>query len=194
MSPIPETQFRAALRARDASTITSGLTLLIGGFLIGSNFHLGTWWLILVAAVGCVMCGLTEVFNRRWNRMIRNTSLNPKTAARAHEEDASSNEMPRQVLRVDPAVVERVEDNHGSHIEPPLDQQWSDAEKLAWHAGVELVDSGLRAVLTLWSDGTWSINAGPISMHNGMTFYDAWNAITMMGIGAGAVAGRRTND
>jgi len=100
----------------------------------------------------------------------------------------------RQVMRVDPAIVDQVKDEHGSHIEPPLDQQWPDADKLAWKAGVELVDSGLRAILTLWSDGTWSINAGSTAIPNGMTYHDAWQALTLMGIGARAVSPRRTHD
>lgn len=44
---------------------------------------------------------------------------------------------------LEPMVVERIAGVRGSHIEPPLDQAWSNLEKLRWQAGVVLVDSGV---------------------------------------------------
>lgn len=41
------------------------------------------------------------------------------------------------------ATVRRVRERNGSHIEPPLDPDWSQLDKLHWHAAVVLVDSGL---------------------------------------------------
>jgi len=43
--------------------------------------------------------------------------------------------------------VRRVKTTHGSHIEPPLNDDWTDLEKLQWHLAVTLHDSGKPADL-----------------------------------------------
>lgn len=40
-------------------------------------------------------------------------------------------------------AVRRVETEHGSHIEPPLDPQWSHGQKLAWRAAIVEMDTDL---------------------------------------------------
>jgi hypothetical protein len=48
------------------------------------------------------------------------------------------------VRRVELPIVARIETGDGSHIEPPLDQSWDEATKLAWHAAAVAADTGLR--------------------------------------------------
>ena len=51
----------------------------------------------------------------------------------------------------EPLDVKRVQTTSGgSHIEPPLQDTWSEIEKLRWHAGVVLVDSGVRVKRREW--------------------------------------------
>lgn len=39
--------------------------------------------------------------------------------------------------------VQRIETENGSHIEPPLDQEWTLFDQLRWQAGVVHADTGL---------------------------------------------------
>lgn len=48
----------------------------------------------------------------------------------------SSHEYPKPHVR-------RIETATGSHIEPPLDDKWSHGQKLAWHAAIVEMDTGL---------------------------------------------------
>ena len=43
-----------------------------------------------------------------------------------------------------PMDVSRVQDASGSHIEPALDQRWSELDQLRWKAGVVAADAGIR--------------------------------------------------
>lgn len=45
-----------------------------------------------------------------------------------------------------PVEVERVFSENGmsSHIEPPLDPEWSDLQKLQWHAAIVEMDTGVK--------------------------------------------------
>jgi len=77
--------------------------------------------------------------------------------------------------------VERVEDETGSHIEPPLDQKSSPLEKLRWHAAVLEADTGALIGIAqnehgfgIGGDG-WGV--GP------MTFDQCWTFINGYALG-----------
>lgn len=40
--------------------------------------------------------------------------------------------------------VSRVTTDHGTHIEPALDQSWTPIKKLCWHAAVVQLDTGIH--------------------------------------------------
>jgi hypothetical protein len=87
----------------------------------------------------------------------------------------------------DPPKVARVEDDSGTHIEPPLDQSWSEIQKLQWAAAVAELDSGLR--LRVVQSGDWSFPFGIQhsvwqSPHYALSYGDAWNAINLLMYGA----------
>ena len=78
--------------------------------------------------------------------------------------------------------VQRVEDEHGSHIEPPLNQHASPLEKLQWHAAVLEADTGVSVAVTASGHGfalrgsNWG--ASPVG------FIECWSYITGMSAGA----------
>lgn len=39
-------------------------------------------------------------------------------------------------------LVRRIEDGHGSHIEPPFQADWPEKTKLRWRAEVAALDTG----------------------------------------------------
>ena len=45
--------------------------------------------------------------------------------------------------------VERVRTRSGSRIDPPMNESWSDLEKLQWHASVAKVDCGVDVTVSL---------------------------------------------
>jgi hypothetical protein len=54
--------------------------------------------------------------------------------------------------------VRRVDNSHGTHIEPPLDPAWSAEDKLRWKAAVTAFDTGLA----IWVEpAEFSINGVP---------------------------------
>lgn len=90
-----------------------------------------------------------------------------------------------------PAVT-RVHTGQGSHIEPPLDQDWDEATKLAWQAAVVAHDTGLRirvhdeAFVTSNGDavpGTYSINVG-LSSCSALPYRKAWTYLNGVSTGA----------
>lgn len=98
--------------------------------------------------------------------------------------------------------VERIHADRGSHIEPPLDQRWSDLDKLRWHAAVAEADAGITIEVgpsqlrykppgsERWIERTdeFRINValpGIYSSCISLRFYEAWTYIN------GAVAGAR---
>lgn len=95
-------------------------------------------------------------------------------------------------------MVERIVTEHGSHIEPPLEQWWSKFQKLKWHAAVVEVDSGVPVRVTR-SDyktkiaGVWVPNYGYFDVSTGrssigpMSFDSAWSYLNGIEAGARAV-------
>jgi hypothetical protein len=51
-------------------------------------------------------------------------------------------------------MVARVQDEQGSHIEPPLDESWDRMTKLTWQAAVISVDTGIEIAV---GPGTTSV-------------------------------------
>jgi hypothetical protein len=89
-----------------------------------------------------------------------------------------------------PLPVARVCDATGSHIEPALDQGWSEPEKLAWKAGVVTADTGLRFRVFAMGTRGYSINVltpGRSKSLPAMRFDDAWFALSMVSLGATAM-------
>jgi hypothetical protein len=41
------------------------------------------------------------------------------------------------------STVQRIRTDHGSHVEPPFDESWSDLEKLRWKTAIAELDGGL---------------------------------------------------
>lgn len=88
-------------------------------------------------------------------------------------------------------------DDGSSHIEPPLDQEWSDLEKLKWKAEVSSDDSGLEIHV---APGQYYIEDErqpyfytvnlPHSSSGPHTFNEAWTH--MNGIVSGAQEVRRS--
>lgn len=102
--------------------------------------------------------------------------------------------------------VIRVRDQRGSRIEPPMDDEWDQATKLAWQAAVVALDTGLDIAVTAgglrrrnrrrwwrprprWQDvpDVYSIHIGT-SFITPLSFYAAWTLLN--GISAGARAAR----
>jgi hypothetical protein len=61
------------------------------------------------------------------------------------------------------STVRRVHEEAGSHIEPPLDDGWSDLDKLRWHLAVALHDARLPEHLASVEPGHVTRNGVPIA-------------------------------
>ena len=96
--------------------------------------------------------------------------------------------------------LHRIVTEHGSHIEPPLDAEWSDLDKLRWHAAVTRVDHGGEIDLTVEPahvtingesiDGLYSIKTRGNTC-GAYAFYDAWTYINGIDHGLRIAEGRR---
>ncbi|WKW86372.1 hypothetical protein SEA_BUDSKI_96 [Gordonia phage Budski] len=98
----------------------------------------------------------------------------------------------------EPMTVTRVHTDHGSHIEPPLDQGWSELDQLRWKAGVVIEDAGVPLRITLNDDARLSCNGvnvpGIYGLQLGYTssargFHDMWDYLN--GVRAGAIEALR---
>jgi hypothetical protein len=95
-------------------------------------------------------------------------------------------------------TVQRVRTDHGSHIEPPLDQTWDKLTKLRWHLAVTLHDGGLPPDAVQIVEGDFRINGRRVESYDLMApgwtasagdFHDAWSRIN--GIADGLRLARR---
>lgn len=87
--------------------------------------------------------------------------------------------------------VTRIKTPTGSHIEPPLDQDWDDHTKLTWHAAVISHDTGIRIAV---HPGMYTVDDQPkpgyynlvvgSSSSGPHTFHSAWAYLN--GVCAGA--------
>lgn len=78
--------------------------------------------------------------------------------------------------------VTRVEKDGTSHIEPPLDSEWSEREQLEWRAAVAEHDTGVRFSVRrgrfVWSPRDhYTIKVGESSI-TPLSFGEAWTYIT----------------
>jgi hypothetical protein len=96
-------------------------------------------------------------------------------------------------------TVHRVPHDQGSDIEPSLDATWPEAQRLAWHAAVVAIDTGLD--VRLWSRAGdddphlygVAVNGPHLSSsHSAFDFDDMW--IMLNGISVGARAARGVHD
>ena len=93
-------------------------------------------------------------------------------------------------------IVRRIETDHGSYIEPPFEESWSELEKLRWHLAVALHDGGdpdIRVGITPakcgrivrratrrrpekveWYDGMYGFQLND-SFHSGRSYRDMWD-------------------
>lgn len=104
---------------------------------------------------------------------------------------------------IETMTVTRVHTATGSHIDPPLDQDWDDLMKLRWQAAVVTADTGLAVRVspahlqyraTRWSP--WRIQSGVYDVHVGssscgaMRYAEAWSYLNGVAAGANAAAPR----
>lgn len=95
-------------------------------------------------------------------------------------------------VELDLPTVERVKTNNGSHIEPPFDKSWSQDEKLAWHAAVTAVDTGLSIRIFRYDYGYNLVIVGTEGRNAsiGNPGYDsAWTYLSGISVGVRAVSG-----
>jgi hypothetical protein len=100
------------------------------------------------------------------------------------------------LAELDVMDVRRIQDPHGSHVEPELDSDWNDETKLRWHAGVTAVDAGLDIKLYrggLWRNGkpvpnVWAVSVGRHS-YSAMDYRSLWTFLN--GVITGAQASRQ---
>lgn len=101
------------------------------------------------------------------------------------------------MIPLDLPDVTRVQDGRSSLVEPPLNPEWTEAEKLAWHAAVTAHDTGLRITLhdQAWTDGRGQPQSGfysitvygaVISSNSAKTYRDAWTYLNGIAVGARA--------
>jgi hypothetical protein len=89
--------------------------------------------------------------------------------------------------RIDLPTVTRVHTDTGSHLEPPLEQGWDEAARLAWRAAVSSHDTGVsvqvdadtleeqRGARRKWHivPGMYNLTIGPAS-YGPMPYGSAW--------------------
>lgn len=80
--------------------------------------------------------------------------------------------------------VERIHTQHGSHIEPPLDDSWSEIDKLRWDAAVIEHDHGLRLKVEERERGFVVIAPDTGFGSNYLTYQAAWVHMNDLGLGA----------
>lgn len=102
-------------------------------------------------------------------------------------------------------VVRRVQDNGGSHIEPPFNEKWDDLIALRWQAAVVEVDTGLRVRVSgggheVKRRGRWvsvsdsySLQVGACSVGS-FDFKSAWSFLSGVSVGAEVVSAEPGRD
>lgn len=97
--------------------------------------------------------------------------------------------MSEQEAVIIPSAVQRVDDATGSHIEPPLDENWSDLQKLQWHAAVTALDTGCEVTVKEVRRNLFSVSWRTATMStstSGSPFYVTWTYLSGMAAGATA--------
>lgn len=93
---------------------------------------------------------------------------------------------------VDLTTVHRVHTERGSHIEPPLNEDWSNLDKLRWSLAVSLHDAGQPLDLMDVRESDYRINGvpqeaydvtGPDGSSGATGFHATWTLISGIGYG-----------
>lgn len=84
-----------------------------------------------------------------------------------------------------PDVI-RVDNGHGSHIEPPCEEHWDEATKLAWQAAVVAHDTGLRIRVSQTDRDTYCISVGQTGIGD-QPYHLAWRCLADISLGARAM-------
>lgn len=104
-----------------------------------------------------------------------------------------------------PMPVVRVHTRNGSHIDPPLNQAWSELDRLRWHAGVVQADCGVTAYITPGALSTpgpfgrmrrhmdeYAIRIGARSSSS-FNYHEAWDYLNGVEAGANAIRDDRAD-
>lgn len=96
-------------------------------------------------------------------------------------------------MSLSPAMrVNRVEDDTGSHIEPPLDELWDNHDKLRWNLAVTLTDGGIPYDRLTIEPGHYTVGGvpqesyvimGPGRVVTTGNYYASWTLINGIGLG-----------
>lgn len=76
-------------------------------------------------------------------------------------------------------VVRRVETATGSHIEPRLEDRWTDDQKIAWKAAVVGVDSGMTVNVKRSQDG-YTVMLPRTYIGGPCRFNEAWHVLNVV--------------
>lgn len=89
---------------------------------------------------------------------------------------------------LDLPTVHRIDTGLGSHIEPPMSETWPERDKLAWHASVCALDSGLTIRVTDTNDRYCLQVHGPTGRSSSVSYgyRSAWTYLN--GVRTGALA------
>ena len=82
-----------------------------------------------------------------------------------------------------PPTVRRIETDTGSHVEPPIDQAWSELEQLRWKAAVTEVDGGVPVRVWEMGRGRYSVQVGRSSL-GAAGFDQCWSHMSSASCGA----------
>lgn len=100
----------------------------------------------------------------------------------------------------EPMTVRRVGTEHGSHVEPPLEQSWSNLDKLRWHAALVEHETGITVrvvtgALSAKPLGRWRVVPDSYSFRVGhgqigsFDYREAWTYLNGVADGAKAREG-----
>lgn len=90
-----------------------------------------------------------------------------------------------------PNNIHMVIDGHQAHPRPGLDQTWGPAEKLAWHAAVVQLRTGLQIGLYEPTPGRFCITVNGPGGSMGLSdtpFASAWDTLSAIEVGARAAS------
>lgn len=78
--------------------------------------------------------------------------------------------------------VERIENEHGSHIIPALNNRWTEAEQLEWKAAVVELGTGVSVQIIPGGKGLYGVIVG--SSSTTLSFNETWMYLTGVEVGA----------
>jgi hypothetical protein len=105
-------------------------------------------------------------------------------------------------MSIDLTTVHRIHTERGSHIEPPLNEAWSNLEKLRWNLAVALHDAGQPINLMDVRESDYRVNGVPQEAYDvtssfgtsgAIGFHSTWTFINGLGFGLSAAARMEAN-